>query len=125
MFELKKYFSLLLGIALFAAGTAVVSAADEPGEKKPSREDTEKRKENWKKLSPEEREAKRKEIKARLEKRIVELRAKQTAGTITASEVRELARSEQILKRFEQNAVAAKSDGAKSKEPAAPPPPEK
>ncbi|HEY0548698.1 MAG TPA: hypothetical protein VGF13_03795, partial [Verrucomicrobiae bacterium] len=89
------------------------------------REETEKRKENWKKLSPEEREAKRKEIKARLEKRIVDLRVKQTNEVITASEVRELARSEQILKRFEQNAVAAKADGAKSKEPAATPAPEK
>jgi acyl-CoA reductase-like NAD-dependent aldehyde dehydrogenase len=125
VFALTKHFSLFLGIALCAAGTAVVPAADDPGEKRPGREETEKRKENWKKLSPEEREAKRKEIKARLEKRIGELRMKQTDGTITASEARELARSEQILKRFEQNAVAAKADGAKSKEPVPTSPPEK
>ena len=125
MFALTKHFSLFLGIALLAVGTAVVPAADDPGEKRPGREDTEKRKENWKKLSPEEREAKRKEIKARLEKRIAELRAKQTDATITAPETRELARSEQILKRFEQNPVAAKADRPKSNEPAAPPPPEK
>lgn len=125
MFALTKHFSFFLGIALFAPGTALVPAADDPGEKRPGREEIEKRKENWKKLSPEEREAKRKEIKARLEKRIVDLRAKQTDGTITASETRELARSEQILKRFEQNAVAAKADGAKSKEAVPTVPPEK
>ena len=117
MFALTKHFSIVLGIALLAAG-----AADDPVEKRPGREETEKRKENWKKLSPEEREAKRKEIKARLEKRIAELRARKADATITASETRELARSEQILKRFEQNAVAAKADQPKSNEPAAPVP---
>jgi hypothetical protein len=120
-----KHFSILLGIALFAAGATGVRAADDPAEKRPGREETEKtekRKENWKKLSPEEREAKRKEIKARLEKRIAELRARKADATITASETRELARSEQILKRFEQNAVAAKADQPKANEPAAPSP---
>ncbi len=124
MFGLTKYLSLLFGAALSIGLISNLPAADDP-EKRQDREETEKRKENWKKLSPEEREAKRKEIKSRLEKRIVELRAKQAAATITASETRELARSEQILKRFEQNAAAAKADGAKSKEPVATPPPEK
>ena len=119
-----KYRSLFLSLALFAAA-GLVRAADEPGEKRPSREEAEKRKENWKKLSPEERESKRKEIKARLEKRIAELRAKQSDETITAPETRELARSEQILKRFEQNNAAAKPDRPKPDEPAATPPPEK
>ncbi len=120
-----KYFLLLLGLLVFAAVPTRMRAADEPVEKRPSREETEKRKENWKKLSPEEREAKRKEIKERLEKRIAELRKKETDATITAPETRELARSEQILKRFEQNAAAAKVDRSKANEPAAPPPPEK
>jgi len=64
--------------------------------------DWEKRRDEFNKLSPEEREAKRKEIKARLEKRLGELRAKQTNGTITTEETRELSRREQILKRFNQ-----------------------
>jgi hypothetical protein len=125
VFVLTKYFSILCGIALLAAGASRMRAADDPAEKRPSREEAEKRKENWKKLSPEEREAKRKEIKARLEKRITDLRAKQMDGTITTPETRELARSEQILKRFEQNAAAAKAERSKSNEPAAPAPPEK
>jgi acyl-CoA reductase-like NAD-dependent aldehyde dehydrogenase len=124
VFGLTKYLSLLFGAALSIGLISNLPAADDP-EKHQGREETEKRKENWKKLSPEEREAKRKEIKARLEKRIGELRMKQTDGTITVPETRELARREQILKRFEQNAVAAKADGAKAKEPAATPPPEK
>lgn len=116
--------SLFFCLALVAA-LATAHAADEPAEKRPGREESEKRKDNWKKLSPEEREAKRKEIKARLEKRIVDLRVKQTNDTITVIETRELARSEQILKRFEQNSVAAKADHSKSNEPVATPPLEK
>lgn len=116
--------------------SVVGSYGDDSPEKRPGREDSEKRKEEWKKLSPEEREvkqkewrktngissrteaekrreqlknmtpeeraAKRKEIKERLEKRIAELRAKQTSVALSASEVRELDRREQVLKRFEQ-----------------------
>jgi acyl-CoA reductase-like NAD-dependent aldehyde dehydrogenase len=43
----------------------------------------EKRREEFNKLTTEEREAKRKELRERLEKRLGELRAKQTNGTIT------------------------------------------
>ena len=125
VFVAMKYFLFILSLLAFATTATSIRAADEPVEKRPSREETEKRKENWKKLSPEEREAKRKEIKERLEKRIAELRKKETDATITAPETRELARSEQILKRFEQNAAAAKADRSKANEPAAPPPPEK
>jgi hypothetical protein len=60
------------------------------------------RKEEAKKLSAEERDAKRKEIKGRLEKRLGELRSKATNGTLSAEEKRELTRREQLLKRFEQ-----------------------
>jgi len=114
-----KMLLLLVGVSLLASDENL-RAAYEP-EKRTNREDADKRKENWKKLSPEEREAKRKEIKARLESRIVELRSKQTNTTITASETRELVRSEQILKRFEQNSAAAKTDRPKANEPATPP----
>ena len=67
----------------------------------PSREERDKHREEFNKLTPEEREAKRKEIKGRLEKRITELRAKQTNATLNPQETRELERREQILKRFE------------------------
>lgn len=110
---------MFLAAGLFGPSAAPLRAADEPADKRPNREEPDKRK-DWKKLSPEEREAKRKEIKARLEKRISELRSKQTNETITAQETRELGRSEQILKRFEQNSAAAKGDHPKTVEPAAP-----
>ena len=74
---------------------------------KPAREDGDKRKEEWNKLSPEQREAKRAELRTRLEKRIFELRTKQTNNLITPQELRDLLRSEQVLKRFETNAVPA------------------
>lgn len=92
---------------LLAAAPLMMRAADEPAEKKPkpAREDGDKRKEEWNKLSPEQREAKRAEIKTRLEKRICELRTKQTNNTISAQELRDLTRSEQVLKKFETNAV--------------------
>lgn len=124
-----------LVVSALAASVIISRGGDSP-EKRLGRDDLEKRKEEWKKLSPEEREAKmkearktngvssridsekrreqlknmtpeeraakRKEIKERLEKRIAELRAKRTNGTLSASEVRELDRREQVLKRFEQ-----------------------
>jgi len=62
------------------------------------------------KMTPEEREAKRRELKERLEKRIADLRGKQTNGTITAQETRELERREQILKRFELATPGVKPD---------------
>lgn len=72
----------------------------------PARSDTEKRREQIKNMTAEERMAKRREIKGRLEKRIGELRARQTNATLSAQESRELERREHILKRFEQEAAA-------------------
>jgi hypothetical protein len=72
-----------------------------------ARMEAEKRREQLKNMTPEERAAKRKEIKGRLEKRIVELRSKQTNATLSAQETRELERREQILKRFEQETIAS------------------
>jgi hypothetical protein len=70
-----------------------------------------KRREEFKKLTPEQKEAKRQEFKARLEKRLAELRNKQTNGTLSEDELRELSRREQLLKHFQQppktNAPAA------------------
>lgn len=73
----------------------------------PAREEWEKKREQFRNMTPEEREAKRKELKGRLEKRIAELRARQTNATLTPQESRELDRREQILKRFEQNIPSA------------------
>jgi hypothetical protein len=68
----------------------------------PARGEADRRRE-LRNMTPEERAAKRQEIKERLEKRIAELRSRQTNATLTAQETRELERREQILKRFEQN----------------------
>ena len=123
MFATKKFLWALVMTALF---TLALPAADEPG-KKPAREGGEKRLgEEWKKLSPAEREAKRDEIKARLEKRVAELREKKEKKTITAQEERDLTRSEQILKRFEtmESKESPLLRGG-TNTPAAPAPPEK
>lgn len=91
----------------------------------PNRAEWEKRREQMEKMTPEQREAKRKEIKERLEKRIAELRARQTNATITAQETSELGRSEKVLKRFDQNGPPPRGERLKAIEPAAPPPPDK
>lgn len=81
-------------------------ADDGPSEKRgTNRSDTKiegKQEKKFKNLTPEEREAKRAEIKSRLEKRIRELREKLEHGQLSSDEQRELARREQLLKRFEQ-----------------------
>ena len=119
-----KWALVVIAAALFASAPMTL-AADEPAEKKPAREESDKRKEEWKKLSPEEREAKRAEIKGRLEKRICELRTKMTNNTLSAQESHELSRSEQILKRFEPNGPRPKGERTMTNAPAAPAPPEK
>jgi hypothetical protein len=114
---MKWLFTLLMWV-LLAASVVGVRGDDSPGKparqgeerdgKKDSRKtnnvsrsDWEKRREQLKNMTPEERAAKRKEIQERLEKRIAELRHRQTNGTLSAQETRELERREQILKRFE------------------------
>lgn len=116
--------------ALCAVFTLALPAAGEPRKKpeKPAREGGEKRLgEEWKKLSPAEREAKRDEIKGRLEKRVAELREKKEKKTITAQEEHDLTRSEQILKRFEtmESKEQPLLRGTRTNTPAAPAPPEK
>ena len=89
-----------------------------------ARAEWEKRRDQLKNLSPEEREAKRVELKTRLEKRIAELRGKQTNETITPPELRELERREQILQRFgREKQGTARSLIPAAREPAAPAPP--
>jgi len=92
----------------------------------PARAELDKRREQFKNMTPEEREAKRAEIKARLEKRIAELREKQTNATLSPSEQHELMRREQVLKRFQQQGAQGPSvQRPVPREPAAPPPPER
>jgi hypothetical protein len=117
-----KRFILILVAAVSCGASALASRVADPADKKPSREELDKRKEDWKKLTPEEREAKRIEIKTRLETRITELRIKRTNETITAQESRELSRSEQVLKRFEQNGPGPARERVLTNGPAAPEP---
>ena len=126
MLAIKKFSRALVVAAVSAMCTMVLAAADEPV-KKSAREGGEKRlSEEWKKLPPAEREAKRDEIKARLEKRVAELRVKKEKKSISAQEERELTRSEQILKRFEtmERKESPLLRGG-TNTPAAPAPPEK
>ena len=93
-------------IILFWIGAASWVAAQDFSEKRgtnraPAKAET-KQEKKFKNLTPEEREAKRAEIKARLEKRIAELRQKLEHGKLSADEQRELSRREQLLKSFEQ-----------------------
>ena len=144
---MKKWIWFVLVAALLGAVMPCTHAADEPADKRPGRAEAEKIKEEfnklpqaerdarmkewrktnggpnreeWDKMTPEQRESKRKEIKERLEKRIAELHAKQTAGTISTQETSELSRSEKILKRFEQNGMPPRGERPKAAEPAAP-----
>lgn len=147
MIAKMKWTTFLLSACLLAA-CAPLSAADgdkvpapdnvkskaKEGRKTDSGPEWEKRRQQMEKMTPEEREAKRQELKERLEKRISDLRAKQTNATITAQEKRELERREKVLERFEL-ALPSGGKGARGepkngeaprkREPAAPPPPEK
>ena len=94
----------------------------------PAKPEWEKRRDEFDKLPPEEREAKRHEIRCRLEKRITELRVRQTNSTLSAEDTKRLERSEQLLKRFEQNGPGLGGENLPAKpqrEEAAPRPPEK
>lgn len=105
----------------------------------PTREEIEKRREELKNLSPEERqkrieelrkgiqgkrqelkaltpegrEAKRKEIRGRLERRLEELRKRKTAGSLTAEEERRLQHFETLKKRFEKQGELTKDETTK------------
>ena len=53
------------------------------------------------KLTPEEREARRKLVRQRIEKKIETLKQKKAEGTLTEAETKQLEQSEQRLKRLE------------------------
>ncbi|MDB6030932.1 MAG: hypothetical protein JWM16_1270 [Verrucomicrobiales bacterium] len=54
-------------------------------------------------LTPEEREAKRKEMRERMRKQLTDLRQKKADGTLNAAEKKRLERMEEVAKRMEQN----------------------
>lgn len=62
---------------------------------------------NLKGLTLEERQAKRKEMRERLQKQLDELRQKRTEGTLTETEKKRLERMEEVARRFEQAKVRA------------------
>lgn len=147
MFVTKHGASVLLSLLLLALISGAGRAAEPVTEKhsgtnknikesrdkngapsKDGKNEWEKRRDEFNKLPPAEREAKRLEIKTRLEKRITELRVRQTNSTLSTEDTKRLERSEQLLKRFEQNGPGLGGDNLPAKpqrEEASPRPPEK
>jgi hypothetical protein len=58
--------------------------------------------EKFRSWTPEQREAKRKELRERFDKRLAELQKKKAAGALTEVEAKQLERMELMKKRFEQ-----------------------
>jgi hypothetical protein len=92
-----KWFLTMLTFAIFGFNPCP-SFADERTEKRS--QPVENRPGRRERMTPAQRDAKRQELKQRLQKRISELRGRQTNATITPTERRELQRREQILKYF-------------------------
>lgn len=110
-------------MAVVAAALVVhAQAGDDPGRKEGGKDQERReriaddadrsarkeRKERPEKLTPEEREAKRKELRARLDKRLTELRKKETNAALSPAEQKELQRCEQLRKRFDQGKKSEK-----------------
>jgi hypothetical protein len=53
-------------------------------------------------LSPEERDAKRKEMRERMQKQLADLRKRKADGSLSEAEKKRLERMEEVNKRFEQ-----------------------
>ena len=92
---------------LLLATWAPLFGQDEKGEKAnkkeaPTRSDV-------KGLTPEERDAKRKEMRERMQKQLAELRKKKGEGTLSEAEKKRLERMEEVNKRFEQAGARAGS----------------
>jgi hypothetical protein len=96
---MKKHFvlkyllvALLLGIANTSLRADDQATSEKSGEQKS--EELTKKREEFKNLTPEQRAAKRKEMRAKRQKLLAELRKKKTGGTITPQEEKRLARLE-------------------------------
>jgi hypothetical protein len=126
----RPFAAAFLALLLGGAMTVLADATNEPprsredwkklspAEREARAKDWEKRRESWNKLSTGEREAKRKEIMERLDKRLTELRQKQTNSTISTNELRELERCDHLKKRFNER---DKTQRPKTSEPPGPP----
>ena len=117
-----RYRLCLTAFAMTLGASAIIRAAEEGASgQKPSDQKQEKRREDFKNLSPEERrakwrevrekreawtpeqrEAKRKELRERFDKCLADLKKKKTDGTITEQEAKQLERMEQMKKRLQQ-----------------------
>jgi len=83
--------ALMLGVI-----TTAFAADDQPSSNKTPEQRSEalKKSEEVKKLTPEERAAKRKEVRAKMEKRLAELQKKKADGALTEKEQKQLDRLE-------------------------------
>src|SRR5438034_4134961 len=88
--------ALMLGIATTAFAADDQAADHKPGQQK--RAEIKKHRAELKNLTPEERAAKRKEMREKMEKRLGELRKKKTDGAITEKEEKQLERLEAMEK---------------------------
>jgi hypothetical protein len=106
---------LLIGLISFSGWAALgqdFKGSDKKGrENGPGRESPEKHRDAPKGLSPEEREAKRKEMQERIQKQLTELRKKKADGTLSPVEKKRLDRMEEVAKRMEQNQSGAEAGG--------------
>ncbi len=132
----NRFQVFLLGILLAFGASGALGAAEAPANdgKKPGRDE-------WQKMTPEERQARAKELRQkmekmtpeqreeqrkvwreRMEKRIKELKQKKTDGKITEQETRQLEQWEQRLKVWDQKDTpykpAAKPAGPPVEKPA-------
>jgi hypothetical protein len=104
----------LLAALVAWGGVTLGRAAEGPAEKQPTREDWQKMspqerqtrakemREKFEKMPPEQREALRKVWRDRIEKRIDELKKKKKAGTITEPEVKRLEQWEKRLRLWDE-----------------------
>ena len=97
-------------IAILLLGTwAPLFGQDEKGEKGNQNKKEAPTRSDVKGLTPEERDAKRKEMRERMQKQLAELRKKKTEGTLSEPEKKRLERMEEVNKRFEQAGARAGS----------------
>jgi predicted nucleic acid-binding Zn-ribbon protein len=108
------FVALLLSLGIYSAPVALAQEdkSGPGGEKKEKIEQKKKEGTNrpeLKGLSPEERDAKRKEMRERMQKQLADLRKRKAEGSLNEQEKKRLERMEEINKRFEQAGARAGS----------------
>jgi|1185.fasta_scaffold1217310_2 hypothetical protein len=106
MINLRLLLILLLAVASSASATA---QEDKSGPKTEQKKKEGTTRSDIKGLSPEERDAKRKEMRERMQKQLAELRKKKADGSLNEAEKKRLERMEEVNKRFEQAGARASS----------------